>query len=152
MYLTSSDYELMHDGDDDDDEQIVGITFPSVDIAKEHLLIYASARFQVDEVNPGPSDQSVTVSIYGELNANSVRPSSSAGDLSARTPTAANVMWQPEASATVGDALNTPDISSIVREIVSLPDWTQGNPMTILFGHTAGAGVRWVEVRLDILN
>ena len=61
-------------------------------------------------------------------------------------------MWQPETSATVGDALNTPDISSIVREIVSLPDWTQGNPMTILFGHTAGAGVRWVEVSLDPVN
>ena len=34
MYLTSSDYELMDDGG----EQIVGITFPTVDISKDHLL------------------------------------------------------------------------------------------------------------------
>jgi hypothetical protein len=54
-------------------------------------------------------------------------------------------MWQPEASAAVGDELESPDISSIVREIIALPDWAAGNPMAILFGHTAGSGVRWVE-------
>ena len=54
-------------------------------------------------------------------------------------------MWQPEASTTVGDALNTPDISSIVTEITSQSDWAAGNSLAILFGHTSGSGARWVE-------
>ena len=59
-------------------------------------------------------------------------------------PTASNVMWQPEPSVGVHDDLTTPDISVVVNEIVSLPGWSPGNPMTILFGHTTGSGTRWV--------
>ena len=141
MYLDSSDYEIMHDGD----EQVVGITFPSVDIAPGDTLTNAYILFDIDEVRPGQSDADTTVSIYGEANVNSVAPSTTAFDLSSRTPTAANVMWTPEASVGVHDDLVTPDIAPIVTEIVNMPGWAAGNPMTILFGHTAGAGARWVE-------
>ena len=123
----------------------MAIVFPTVDIAADAIVIYCSVSFQIDEVRPGQSDQGVTVTIYGEKNANAAAPSTTNGDLSARTPTAASVMWQPEASAAVGDELESPDISSIVREIIALPDWAAGNPMAILFRHTAGSEVRWVE-------
>eukprot|EP01043_Picozoa_sp_COSAG02_P093368 COSAG02_NODE_29889_length_561_cov_0.707792_1_plen_92_part_01 len=43
------------------------------------------------------------------------------------------------------DDLVTPDISSIVSEITAMDGWAAGNPMCILFGHTAGSGARWVE-------
>ena len=90
------------------------------------------------------------ISIYGELNAMSSAPSTTAGDLSARTPTAANVMWSPESSANVHDDLVTPDISSIVSEITALDGWTAGNPMTILFdveeNDAGGESVAWGNV------
>jgi hypothetical protein len=141
MYLDSSDYELMHDGDG---QQVVGITFPSVGIAAGTDLSEAHILFVVDEVREKVTDE-VTISIYGEANANSAAPTLTTKDLSSRTPTTASVTWQPEASVAVNDPLNTPDISSILMEIIALPGWASGNPMTILFGHTSGAGVRWVE-------
>jgi hypothetical protein len=141
MYLDSSDYEIMHDGG----EQIVAVVFPSVDIPAEVTMISASVLFDIDEVRPGQSDQSTTVSIFGEANVMPAAPSTTPSDLSSRTPTAANVMWQPETSMNVHDDLSTPDISSIVTEIISMDGWAAGNPMCIMFGHTTGSGVRWVE-------
>ena len=163
MYLTSSDYEvwrlfpstqylrfvasdkacwsqIMHDGG----EQVVGITFPSVNIPQGDIVTSAYVLFDVDEVRPGQSDATTSVSIYGEANTASAAPTTTANDLSNRVPTASNVMWQPEPSVGVHDDLTTPDISVVVNEIVSLPGWAAGNTMTILFGHTTGSGTRWV--------
>jgi hypothetical protein len=61
-------------------------------------------------------------------------------------------MWQPEVSGVVGDTLYTPDISAIVREIIGLDGWASGNAMCIMFGHTSGAGVRWVESSQSMTN
>ena len=98
--------------------------------------------FDVDEVRPGQSDQETTITIYGEATTASSAPSTTAGDLSSRTPTAAAVTWNLEVSANVHDDLMTPDISPIVNDLAG---WSAGNPMTILFGHVAGSGARWVE-------
>ena len=141
MYLDSSDYELMHYGD----EQIVAIVFPSVAIEAGTAIPNAYVLFDVDEVRPGQSDQSTTVNIYGEANVMPAAPSTTASDLSSRTPTTASVTWQPETSMNVHDDLVTPDISSIVTEIISMDGCTIGNPMCILFGHVTGSGARWVE-------
>ena len=131
----------MHDGG----EQVVGITFPSVNIPQGDIVTSAYVLFDVDEVRPGQSDATTSVSIYGEANAASAAPTTTANDLSNRVPTSSNVMWQPEPSVGVHDDLTTPDISVVVNEIISLPGWSPGNPMTILFGHTTGSGTRWVE-------
>jgi hypothetical protein len=66
-------------------------------------LICAPNTFQVDEVRPGQSDQDVTVSIYGELNANPAAPTAGQSDLSARTPT--------------GEICTTINLDAIVSEI-----------------------------------
>ena len=145
MYLTSSDYEIMHDGSGDANEQVVGVIFPSVGVPSGAFITEARVIFDVDEVRPGQSDKSVTVNIYGEANTNPAAPSNTASDLSNRVPTAAAVTWVPETSVGVHDDLITPDIRTIVQEIVDLPGWTPGNPMGILFGHVTGTGSRWVE-------
>ena len=146
MDLTSSDYELMHqDGGVTGDEQVVGITFPGVTVPAGAYIAAASILFDVDEVRPGQSDQPVTMNIYGDLSANSAVPTTTAFDLSSRQPTAAAVTWQPATSANVHEDLATPDLSAIVAEIVGIQGWTPGNSMTILFGHVAGTGCRWVE-------
>ena len=43
---------------------------------------------------------------------------------------------QPESSQNVNDLLITPDISSIINEIIGLPGWALGNSMGIMFGAT----------------
>ena len=131
----------MHDGS----EQVVGVVFPSVDIPAGVTIAAASVIFDVDEVRPGQSDAVTTATIYGELNANPAAPSNTGFDLSNRVPTAASVTWQPEPSVAVHDELITPDIANIVQEIIDLPGWAAGNPMSILFSHVSGSGTRWVE-------
>jgi hypothetical protein len=142
MYLDSSDLELMHDGADS--QQIVGIVFPSVSVPQGSNVASAAVVFEVDEVRPGQSDQDVTISIYGEVGP--AAPISAADfDLSSRTPTSASVTWQPEVSTDTGAPLVTPNIASVVAEIVQGSTWASGSGMNIMFGHVAGAGVRWVE-------
>jgi len=111
MYISSSDLELMDDGG----EQIVSVVFPSVLIEPGSRVTEAIVEFDIDEVRPGQSDQDVTISIFGEASATPAKPSDANKDLSNRTPTAANVMWQPESSSTVHDPLYTPDLSEIVN-------------------------------------
>ena len=131
----------MHDGS----EQVVGVVFPSVDIPPGVTIAAANVIFDVDEVRPGQSDAVTTATIYGEADSKPDPPSTTAFDLSNRAPTVASVTWQPEPSVAVHDELITPDIANIVQEIIGLPDWAAGNPMSILFSHVSGSGTRWVE-------
>ena len=110
-------------------EQLVGIVFPSVDIGAGSILDSAYVLFDVDEVRPGQSDVDCLITIFGEKNTNPAAPSNTAKDLSNRVPTAAAVSWSPEPSVGVHDELMTPDISSVVNEIVGMPGWTAGNPV-----------------------
>ena len=168
IYLASSDLELVHDSwrqdrgqtalgtdrnrDAGHDEQLVGIVFPAVDIGAGAFVDNAYVLFDIDEVE-GQSDawtgtqpsEATMLTIYGEKNANAAAPTDTNKDLSNRTPTAAAVSWSPEPSVNVHDELVTPDISSIVNEIVGMPGWNAGNSMGILFGHVSGTGARWVE-------
>ena len=141
MYLTSSDLELMHDGGR---KQLVGVVFPAVGVSKKCDVKKARIVFDVDEVKDA-SKKDVTIKIFGEKNAAPKRPSSSAKDLSNRTPTTASVTWKPQASQAVHEELVTADISDIVKEIVGLACWTEGSSMAILFSHVSGDGTRWVE-------
>jgi len=149
MYLTSSDYEMVHDGGG---EQVVGIRFPSVGVPAGVTVTDAYVLFDVDEVRPGASDADVTISVFGEKDVNAAAIGGGAFDLSSRTPTAAAVSWQPGPSANVHDELKTSDLSPIVNEIINLQGWAEGNPMGILFGHVAGSGSRWVVRRYVVAS
>ena len=48
MYMTSSDLELMNDGN----EQVVGIRFPSVPLPLGSVVVEAHVLFSVDEIRP----------------------------------------------------------------------------------------------------
>jgi hypothetical protein len=113
--LDSSDLELMHDGGG---LQVVSISFPDVSIAPGSVIASADILFDVDEVRPGQSDQKVSITIFGEANANPAPLSSTAYDLSNRDTTAAAEMWTPSASGAVHTDLITSDISSILNEII----------------------------------
>jgi hypothetical protein len=144
--LTSSDLELTHDGKT---EQVVAIVFPAVNIEHATSVTHASILFDVDEVRPGQSDAATTIAIYGEKVGSAAAMTSDAGSLSSRVPTKSAVRWNPEPSVATHDGLVTPDISSIVNEIVRQRDWSTGNAMCILFGHIDGSGSRWVESSRD---
>lgn len=141
--LNSSDYELMHEAGN---EQIVAVVFPSVDIHPNNLSQVQSINvlFDINKVRDASKDP-VFISIHGELNHYPANPTSNDFDISKRILTQTTVIWEPQSSIHVHDPLLTPDISIIIKEIVSLPNWIKGNPLCLIFKYINGDGTRWVE-------
>ena len=144
--VTSSDLEIPRETYD----QIVGITFRTVDIPNGAPILSANILFEIDEVRTGQTDTHCPVEIYGEATSSSSPFSESPFDLSQRTKTTATVRWEPEISVNVADPLTTADIATIVQEITSRHDWVVNNPITLFFGlpvDTTADGncARWVE-------
>ena len=104
-------------------------------------LLARVLRLQVRSQSANP----VTIRIFGEASVSPAAYSSTAFDVSTRARTTATVEWSPEPSTTVHELLQTPDISSIVAEIISMSGWASGNSVGIMFEQVSGTGVRWVE-------
>lgn len=130
MYLDSSDLELSDDGSKN---QIVGMRFNDVDIPQGATITKAYIQFTVDEKD----DDYTNLNIFGEDNDNAILISSNKYNLSSRARTSAQVNWIPEDWDDVGEAdynQRTPDLSSIVQEIVNRPGWSSDNLMILIEG------------------
>jgi hypothetical protein len=146
VYLTSSDIELIRDdnaggGSLCTGDQEVGIRFNGVDIPQGATITNAYVQFQVDET----SSEETLLTIVGQVVDNAATFSSATGDISSRPRTTSSVSWSPAAWATVGEAgldQQTPDISSVIQEIVIRPGWPSGNSLVILI---TGSGQRTAE-------
>lgn len=136
--LTSSDMEFVFDGGS---QQIVGLRFQNVQVPPGATINSAYIQFAVDEVDTGTAN----VVIQGEASSNPATFAAVAGDISSRTTTttASAVNWSIPVWNTVGAAgvdQRTPEIGGIVAEIIALPGWATGNPMSFLFEAGAGCG------------
>ncbi|MDX1430301.1 MAG: hypothetical protein R3282_08440, partial [Rhodothermales bacterium] len=134
----SSDLELI---EDDDDDQMVGMRFTSVDVPQGATITSAYIQFKVDETNSGSAD----LTFRGQAAGNAAAFSSSDHNLSSRATTSASASWQPAAWTSTGEASadqRTPELASIVQEIVSRGDWTSGNAMAFF---VTGSGERTAE-------
>lgn len=139
--ITSSDLELGNE----DDPQLVGIRFPSVLIPQGSTITNAYITFTADEAD----SDSVTLSIYGEDIDDSPLFTTASTNVSSRTSTTATVSWASPASWTVGQEYQTPDISTVIEEIVGRVGWASGNALSILVDHVSGSGRRVAE-SLDV--
>ena len=133
--------ELPFDGSK---EQLVGIVFPSVGLDASSKIVSTHLVLDVGEVQ-ALSSAAVTLRIVGEKSINATQPSNAANDLSSRPRTEAAVEWSPEASTAEHELLYSPDISSIVAEIVGQAGWAPGYPLALLIEHVSGSGSRWAE-------
>jgi len=156
VLVTSSDLELVWDSlFGIYFEQIVGITFPSVDIASGSTVESASILFEIDEDRPNQSDDPIDLLIYGDKAADSQVHTGVNSDFANREPTNTKVAWAPEPTvarplSSVGDDLETADIGPIIQEIIDLDDWVSGNQITIFFkgdpkNPPPRGSSRWVE-------
>ncbi len=129
--LSSSDLELTDDGGD----QTIGLRFASVPLPTNYAdhIKEAYIQFTVDE----PSDRPTALWISGELSADSERFSASSHDVTSRDRTTEQVTWSPPAWNVIGEsglAQRTPDLTRIMREIVSQPKWKAGNAISFIIG------------------
>ncbi len=135
--LNSSDLELTFDGSN----QTVGIRFGAIPIPNGATILAASIQFTVDET---PSDPTALV-IQGESIDSAATFTSVDFSISSRPRTSASVPWNPAPWPTTGAAgpdQQTPDLSTIVQEIVSRPGWAAGNSLAFII---TGTGERVAE-------
>ncbi|GJL78480.1 MAG: hypothetical protein NPINA01_14690 [Nitrospinaceae bacterium] len=138
MSLSSSDLEMVFDSGGN---QTVGLRFTGVNIPPGSTILSAYVQFQVDEVNTGATP----LTVQGQNSANPATFTSAGNNITLRPLTTASVPWSPAPWNSVGEAgldQRTPDISSVIQEIVNLPGWASGNPLAVIIG---GTGERTAE-------
>ena len=131
--LTSSDLELGAEGGGAD-AQVQGIRFQGIDIPAGSVITSASIQFTVDEAD----DEPTSVQIYGELSADPAAYSDAVGDITSRARTSAVVawndipVWDDASIGTAGPDQLTPDLSSVVQEIIDQASWSAGNAIAFI--------------------
>lgn len=141
MDLTSSDLEIMTDGSNN---QLIGIRFPNIQLPAGAIIDSVFIQFtNVGDKNP----VSGAATIRGELIGNSPTFTTTTSNISARTRTVASTSWAGSTDPTWGTAnpnfkgalQRTPDLKTIVQEIVNQGSWSNGNAISFILN---GSGVR----------
>jgi len=134
--LTSSDLELGYeDSFAPENLQTIGCRWTGVPIPQGATITEAWVQFSADSVGSSYHIFDVSVIIEGELSANPATFSSTAGNISSRPTTTASVVWDiPRWMTThaMGPEERTPDISSIIQEIVNQNGWA-GSAIVLMF-------------------
>jgi hypothetical protein len=150
MYINSSDLELVYDGSN----QVVGLRFTGVDIPKGSSIINAYIQFKVDETQ----SEATTLTIQGEAANNPDTFQSTPNNISSRSRTINSTTWTPLPWTTVGQAdldQRTPDLSSVIQEIVNQPGWSQGNALVMILtgtGHRTAVSFEGYQSGAPVLH
>ena len=121
--------------------QTVGVRFTNLSIPDNAVITKAYIQYQVDERSVNSAD----ITIHGESTANALGFTKTDFNISDRSKTNTSVLWTPAAWDSVGAAgeeQRTPDLSSIVQEIISETGWESDNAMAFIL---SGDGVRVAE-------
>ncbi|NLR95045.1 InlB B-repeat-containing protein, partial [Flammeovirga agarivorans] len=139
--LSSSDLELVYDPHEDAGNQIVGIRFQALDIPKGAIIKEAYIQFTADE----DKNDEGSMNIYAQYDNSPVAFTTTINDISSRPKTTASVVWTPvdwDVVGDAGDAQKTPDLSTLVQEVIDRDGWTSGNNMAFII---EGTGRRVAE-------
>lgn len=139
MNLNSSDLELIRENSR---QQIVGIRFQNVNVPGNATILHAFIQFTVDETNTEPT----SLVIRGEASDNATTFIDENGNISSRPVTEASAQWNDlppwDTEADAGADQRTPNIRSILQEIVNRDGWSQRNSIVIII---SGHGRRTAE-------
>ncbi len=116
-------------------DQVIGLRFPNVTIPKDATITQAYLQFTASKTN----FNSPVITIRAENSGNSPAFTIENGNLSGRTVTGSNVVWNPPTWASPdesGAAQKTTDISALIQEVVNRSDWASGNSITLILSGT----------------
>jgi hypothetical protein len=123
-----------------------GFRFASVSLPKTAKVTSAHLSLAYNWA----SASQVNTVLYGEASDKSVTFSTATSNLSSRVHTSNSVLWNNLLiSSTWGQEQVSPDITSIVQEIVSRPNWVSGNPITIFQYQSGSAQGTWEAVSFE---
>ncbi|MCZ6581897.1 MAG: Ig-like domain-containing protein, partial [Thaumarchaeota archaeon] len=130
-------YKLLNYGDSRHDldlvkSDFVGLRFNNIDVPQGATITNAFVQFTAEDKDSGDS----TITIYGHDIGNAPTFTTNERDISSRTTTDAEVIWNIPSwkDKASGEAQQTSDISPIVQEIVDRSDWSSDNSLAIIFG------------------
>ncbi|MEL7565680.1 MAG: metallophosphoesterase [Dehalobacterium sp.] len=136
----SSDLEIIRENSD----QIIGIRFADLAIPQGATIVSAYIQFTVDE--PEKTANPFDVDIHAEATANSPAFTNEDHNISSRTKTNTVVNWADIPDWTVaqeaGEDQRTPDLASLIQEIVDMDGWQEGNAISFILN---GTGTRSAE-------
>ncbi len=136
VYLNSTDLELVTDGSN---LQIVGLRFNGLNIPPGAIVTNAYIEFQVDEVQ----SEQTSLNIFAQAADSATGFTNSAYNISSRGKTLSQVNWNNIPTWTpIGSKQTTPDLSSIIQEVVNRPGWIENNSLVIII---TGSGHRTAE-------
>jgi hypothetical protein len=132
MDRSSSDLELVEESGD---PNMVGLRFAGVDVPAGSTIQTAWIQFEADETESG------TILLTIEAHADRDAPvfSLDPNSVSSRPATAGSVLWSPPAWNLVGEAdiaQRTPDLATLVQQVVDQPQWAAGNAIAFMISGT----------------
>ena len=118
-----------------------GFRFENIEIPRGANIESAYVHFTADGTYTVP----VQVRIYGEASGNPLTYSASNPPAIRSTTSESNsVLWDITDTWSLGEPRTTPDISSVIREIVSRGYWNSGQPISIIVKNAGSSNVRRV--------
>lgn len=106
-----------------------GLRFSDVPVPQGATITSAKLRFTSEEFDIS----STTLTISAEADASSAAFTDSSSNLSSRTKTSSQVEWAGDNTfPEYGELILSPDISSVIQEVVDQTDWCGGNKLNIL--------------------
>lgn len=133
--VNSTDIELVYDASTSAGTQVVGLRFVNMNIPQGAVISNAYIQFTCDEVSSGACN----LTISGEDVDNSVAFTTADFNVSGRTKTTAQVNWIPAAWSTVNESginQRTPDISTVIQEIVSRSGYVSTSAISLIINGT----------------
>ena len=116
--------------------QTVGLRFTGIDIPQGASITNAYIEFTVSATDSAAT----SLTIEGEAADDSVTFAASSNDISGRTPTTNSIVWNPvPAWNTVDATKQTPDLTTIVQEIIDRDGWVDNNALSFII---TGSGER----------
>ena len=134
MNTGSSSLEMGWDNNDPNDPQLVGIRFPVINIPQGAIITSASIEFISDD----NASNVANLNLFGEASDDAAVYTNASNNIGSRALTAASTAWTPGAWST-GQSYTSPDISSLVQEIVARGGWSSGNALAVV---VSGTGYR----------
>ena len=140
MYLNSTDLEMTQDMEPAvSGTQKVGLRFTNIGVPKGATITNAYLAFRaVAPDGPNTNNGATSLTIRGQAADNPAAFTSTRWDITNRITTTASVAWAP-AAWTTGADYSTPNLKTIVQEIVNRSGWVSGNSMVFL---VTGTGSR----------
>ncbi|MEE9426039.1 MAG: putative Ig domain-containing protein [Methylococcales bacterium] len=134
VIIGSTDLDLVASGGN----QTIGMRFNTVNVPQGSTIVSAYIQFTAAKAR----STTTSLTLKGEAADNATTFRKINNNLSTRSTTTASMSWSPVPWATAGDAgvdQRTPDLTSIVQEIVNRANWANNNSLAII---VTGSGKR----------